>query len=235
MDQAVTLVKEMPSRMGSWAAFFDPKQFSMPSSNLKERLKGNLGGFYANYVVVSVILLTYCLLTSPMLLMGVIIYGLLAYVIINRGQDLSIMGQAVTPNQQLFCLTLIFMPIFLLLGFTGVFFWVSFCLQPSKPSPNLTLFPVFFIAPSFTRSVNWRLVLPDCPARHLPRVAAEELDPRWSGGGGERSRWLHRRRAAWGAPQQRPRRRTCLSSGQSVMWLLGEHNTICWSSFNFRQ
>lgn len=127
MDQAVNIVKTMPSRMASWATFFDPKQFSMPSGggDLVERLKANLGGFYANYLVVCCILLTYCLLTSPLLLVVAVIYGLIAFSIVSRGQDLVLLGQALSTNQQLLGLTVCSLPIFLILGLTGVFFWVS--------------------------------------------------------------------------------------------------------------
>ena len=123
----MTAAKQIPSRMGSWTSFFDPKQFSVPSStgNLTERLKGNLGGFYANYVVISLILLAYCLLTSPLLLIGVTVYGLFAYNIVSRNQDVSLFGQTLSRNQQLLGLTICAIPLFLLLGLTGVFFWVS--------------------------------------------------------------------------------------------------------------
>lgn len=129
MDQAVNIVKTMPSRMASWASFFDPKQFSMPNGggDLMERLKANLGGFYANYLVVCCVLLTYCLLTSPLLLVVAVIYGILAYSIVSRGQDLVLLGQALSTNQQLLGLTVCSLPIFLILGLTGVFFWVSGC------------------------------------------------------------------------------------------------------------
>ena len=123
----MTAVKQIPSNMGSWVSFFDPKQFSVPSSagNLTDRLKANLTGFYANYVVVSLILLAYCLFTSPLLLIGALVYGLLAYSVVSRNQEMTLFGQTLSRNQQLAGLTICAVPLFLLLGLTGVFFWVS--------------------------------------------------------------------------------------------------------------
>lgn len=135
MDHTIAAVKQIPMRMGSWVSFFDPKHFNLPTSvsQLTERVKGNLTGFYGNYAIISLILLAYCLLTSPLLLVGIALYGFLAYSVISRNQEMNVFGQNLSTNQQLFGLTICAIPFFLFLGLTGVFFWVGTQLTAAFP------------------------------------------------------------------------------------------------------
>jgi len=113
--------------MGSWAAFFDPKQFSVPANWREEfapRFSGNLSYFAFNYAIITFILMLYCMITSPLLLLLAAIYGLLVYSVLSRNQDITLAGQVWSSNHQLIILTICFIPFFILFGLSAVFFWL---------------------------------------------------------------------------------------------------------------
>lgn len=128
MDTIRTSAVNLSKRMGSWSLFFDPKYFNLPinGGQLYHRMRSNLALFYPNYVVISICLLAYCLISSPLLLFGSVVLGVLIYSVLSRNQDVELFGQNFTPNQQLIGLSVCAIPLFLLLGFTGVFFWVIY-------------------------------------------------------------------------------------------------------------
>lgn len=133
-------ITKIPSKMGSWMSFFDLKQFSFPASvtELSLRCPANLQVFYANYLVCCLLLLTYCLIASPFLLLGMAIFIILFYVIMKINKPIMVGGKEFTRNQQLIALALVSIPLFLLLGITSTFFWVSiryrYRINDSSPS-----------------------------------------------------------------------------------------------------
>ena len=126
MDEAKSRVMELPNKVGPWMQFFSP--FSIPNSSneLIDRLKANLNLYYANYAIISAILLLYCLITSPILFLIFGIVAALSFFIISSAKTLQLGENAFTPQQQLLVLVCVTIPIFILLGIHSVFFWVTF-------------------------------------------------------------------------------------------------------------
>lgn len=115
------------NKTGSWGQFFRKKHFSFPSSltEIARRCPDNLQVYFSNYCVISIILLVYCLITSPLLLFGILIYSVLSYTIIKRDQELELFGKPFSRNQQLISISVAFIPILYFLGLTATFFWVT--------------------------------------------------------------------------------------------------------------
>lgn len=127
LSQVRTFCSDIPSKMGSWGQFFDHHQFSFPSSvtDVTRRCPDNIQVFFANYMIICLLLLIYCLLTSPLLLIGIVVFCILFYGILHRNQDVLLWGKSFTKNQQLIALAVCSIPFFFLFGLTSVFFWVS--------------------------------------------------------------------------------------------------------------
>merc|ERR1712055_52147 len=84
--------------------FFNTANFQLPSSagRLSKRVVKNVEYFQSNYVCVFLVLVLYCLITSPLLLIVIAAAGGACYVAGVRNQDrkLSIAGHEVSLAQQ---------------------------------------------------------------------------------------------------------------------------------------
>lgn len=133
------------NKTGSWGQFFSKKHFNFPASlsEIAKRCPDNLQIYFSNYCTISIIILVYCLITSPLLLFGILIYSILCYTIIKRNQELELFGKPFSRNQQLITVSATFLPILYLLGLTATFFWVNF-FSVSKVEKLICLTLIFF-------------------------------------------------------------------------------------------
>merc|ERR1739842_29259 len=103
--------------------FFNTANFQLPPSagRLSKRLVKNVDYFQSNYVLVFLILVLYCLISSPLLLIVIAGAGGAAYfaTVKNETRKIAIAGHEVTLAQQYAAI-----PFFLLAGAGGVVFWV---------------------------------------------------------------------------------------------------------------
>merc|ERR1719347_1850205 len=108
--------------------FFNTSNFQVPPSagRLTKRLYKNVEYFQSNYVMVFIVLVLYCLLTSPLLLIVIAASGGAAYIaaLKNAERKLSIAGHEVSLAQQYGLIGVCSIPFFLLAGAGGVVFWV---------------------------------------------------------------------------------------------------------------
>merc|ERR1712059_207529 len=111
-----------------FGTFFNTANFQIPPSagRLSKRLVKNLDYFQSNYVLVFLVLVLYCLISSPLLLIVIAAAGGAAYYAGVRNQDrkLAIAGHEVTLAQQYGLISVCSIPFFLLAGAGGVVFWV---------------------------------------------------------------------------------------------------------------
>merc|ERR1711942_492275 len=108
--------------------FFNTANFQVPPSagRLSKRVVKNLEFFQSNYVCVFIILVLYCLISSPLLLFVIAGAGGAAYYATakNEGRKIAVAGHEVTLAQQYVAIAVTSIPFFLLAGAGGVVFWV---------------------------------------------------------------------------------------------------------------
>jgi len=108
--------------------FFNTSNFQIPPSagRLSKRLIKNVEYFQSNYVCVFLVLVLYCLISSPLLLIVIAgVGGALYYATIkNDTRKIAIAGHEVTLAQQYGVIALTAIPFFLLAGAGGIVFWV---------------------------------------------------------------------------------------------------------------
>merc|ERR1711997_1034337 len=107
--------------------FFNTANFQVPPSagRLSKRLVKNVDYFQSNYVLVFLILVLYCLISSPLLLIVIAGAGGAAYfaAVKNETRKIAIAGHEVTLAQQYAAIATASI-FFLLAGAGGVVFWV---------------------------------------------------------------------------------------------------------------
>lgn len=114
----------------SWSEFFTTSRLMRAPSNtnqLTRRLLANLSYFQGNYLCVSLVLVIYCILTSPLLLLAIIVYLMSLYAITARsatGRYLRIAGYRPNLQQQYSFITLISLPLLWVAGAPSAVFWV---------------------------------------------------------------------------------------------------------------
>jgi len=111
-----------------FGVFFNTSNFQAPPSagRLTKRLYKNVEYFQSNYVMVFIVLVLYCLITSPLLLIVIAASGGAAYIaaLKNADRKISIAGHQVSLAQQYGLIGVCSIPFFLLAGAGGVVFWV---------------------------------------------------------------------------------------------------------------
>jgi len=108
--------------------FFNTSNFQVPPSagRLTKRLYKNVEYFQSNYVMVFIVLVLYCLISSPLLLIVIAATGGACYIagLKNADRKLSIAGHEVSLAQQYALIGVCSIPFFLIAGAGGVVFWV---------------------------------------------------------------------------------------------------------------
>merc|ERR1712203_1215967 len=108
--------------------FFNTSNFQVPPSagRLSKRLYKNVEYFQSNYMLVFLVLVLYCLISSPLLLIVIAGAGGAAYFasVKNATRKIAIAGHEVTLAQQYAGIAAVSIPFFLLAGAGGIVFWV---------------------------------------------------------------------------------------------------------------
>lgn len=113
----------------SWASFLDFSRMRTPISTLQwsRRLTRNVDHFQANYLCVFFILVIYCILSSPLLLLAIAMCLLALYAVTswrNSDQPFRLFGITLTINQMYMVIGLASFPLFWLAGAGSAVFWV---------------------------------------------------------------------------------------------------------------
>jgi len=121
-------ITERRQKVKPWAEFVNTKRFQAPASipKLGRRLARNIDHFQSNYIYVFVVLIAYCLLTSPMLLLAIAasLGGCYILQLKNKERKVKFMGKEVSLAQQYVGVGLASIPIFILAGAGTAVFWV---------------------------------------------------------------------------------------------------------------
>eukprot|EP00091_Calanus_sinicus_P006690 TRINITY_DN1741_c0_g1_i1.p1 TRINITY_DN1741_c0_g1~~TRINITY_DN1741_c0_g1_i1.p1 ORF type:complete len:203 (-),score=73.65 TRINITY_DN1741_c0_g1_i1:104-712(-) len=108
--------------------FFNTANFQVPPSagRLTKRLPKNIEYFQSNYVLVFLVLVLYCLISSPLLLIVIAAAGGASYFAStkNTQRKLAIAGHEVSLAQQYGLIAVCSIPFFLWAGAGGIVFWV---------------------------------------------------------------------------------------------------------------
>lgn len=114
----------------SWTEFFDTSRLLRAPSNrhqLARRLVANLSRFQGNYLCLAAVLVLYCILTSPLLLLALAGYLLALYLATARsalGKQTRLLGFRLNLQQQYSFLTLVSLPLLWVAGAPSALFWV---------------------------------------------------------------------------------------------------------------
>lgn len=116
------------SKMKSWGSFLDTSRMRLPTTTIQwtKRLVKNIEFFTSNYMCVFLILVIYCVLTSPLLLLAIAASLGACYIITlkNAESPFKLMGRELTLGQQYIMIGLISFPLFYLAGAGSAVFWV---------------------------------------------------------------------------------------------------------------
>ncbi|KAJ7333126.1 Prenylated Rab acceptor protein 1 [Desmophyllum pertusum] len=116
------------SQMKPWAEFFKSSRFSRPKTVAEagRRVVKNLEDYQSNYVLISILLFFYCVVTSPLLLIAVSVAGGGCLVISykNQGKKIKILGRELSRVEQYGLVLLISLPLFILASAGSTVFWI---------------------------------------------------------------------------------------------------------------
>jgi len=116
------------SEVKPWHEFLNVKKISKPSSaaEVTHRIIANTRTYQANYILISLGLAVYCLITSPLLLfgLGVSIGGCQFISSRGQGQKLAIAGREFTTSEQYGIIIMFSLVLFFLAGVGSTVFWI---------------------------------------------------------------------------------------------------------------
>jgi hypothetical protein len=119
----------LPVVYGNFVNSFHSNRFQPPAGipELGRRLARNIDHFQSNYIYVFIILIAYCLLTSPMLLLAIGASLGACYVLSVKNQlrKVKFMGREVTLAQQYAGVGLASIPLFIISGNLKVYLFFS--------------------------------------------------------------------------------------------------------------
>jgi len=127
---AARVMGELRQRLRPWCSeFFFFQKFGWPPSVVAvvPRVKRNLQYFLTNYLLLAVILLVYCVLTSLLMLLTLIVLGGLFYTIYNRTQRGPVIvasGYEIPPSLLYTMALAVCFPMFYFADVGGTMYWV---------------------------------------------------------------------------------------------------------------
>lgn len=121
-------VTDRRQKVKPWSEFVNSKRFEAPANipSLGRRLARNIDYFQTNYMYVFAVLIAYCLLTSPLLLICIAasLGGCYILQLKNKERKIRFMGKEVSLAQQYACVGLASIPLFIIAGAGTAVFWV---------------------------------------------------------------------------------------------------------------
>lgn len=125
LPSPLELIHKIRQSLRPWTVFFNISNFKSAVSmqRLNNRVMRNLSYFQSNYIFVFIVLMIYCLITSPLTLLVVagVAYG--SHKIRSMNSDFQLMGHSLSPKQQIVGLNLLAAPLLFLAGAGAVLFW----------------------------------------------------------------------------------------------------------------
>ncbi|XP_033224173.1 prenylated Rab acceptor protein 1 [Belonocnema kinseyi] len=126
--QAQEWIQHRNANIRPWSLFLNSTNFRPPPSlsRLSKRVMKNIEYFQSNYFFVFIILVIYCLITSPLLLIAVAISLGTCYKVSQRHQkqELTVFNHRLTLAQVYSLIGICSLPLFYLVGAGAALFWV---------------------------------------------------------------------------------------------------------------
>jgi len=144
------VVTQQREKIRPWSEFAEQKSFNAPVGlqQWTKRLIKNVEHYQANYVITFLILMVYCILTSPLLLIALAVSGIGSYAVSkHEGQTLQIAGKEVPAKFRYALVGVISTPLLFIAGAGAALFWTlgvtatligghaSFREAPETPDP----------------------------------------------------------------------------------------------------
>lgn len=111
-----------------WTEFLNTNKFKLPKSVVPvgKRIVVNIEKFQSNYMFIFIILVVFCILTSPLLLVAIAASLGACYIISIKNADkkIAIMGRELTLVQQYAAVGVLSFPLFWVAGAGSAVFWV---------------------------------------------------------------------------------------------------------------
>lgn len=111
-----------------WASFVDQRKFSKPRNfgELCQRVVKNVEIYNSNYTFIFLGLIIYCIISSPMLLIALAVFGGAFYIIHLKSLEkkLVIMGKELAVPHQMSLAGAVSLPVFWLAGAGAAVFWI---------------------------------------------------------------------------------------------------------------
>ncbi|XP_017096621.1 prenylated Rab acceptor protein 1 [Drosophila bipectinata] len=125
LPSPMEVIQLVRNSLRPWSVFFNINNFKSAVSmqRLNNRVLRNLSYFQSNYVFIFFVLMIYCLITAPLILLVIIAAAIGCHKLRSRNTNYTIMGQTLTPSQQIIALNLATAPILFLVGAGSVLFW----------------------------------------------------------------------------------------------------------------
>ena len=114
----------------NWCEFFNTSRMiraPCTRQQVSRRLAANLNHFQGNYLCVSLVLVLYCILTSPLLLLAIAVYLMALYLVTARtalGKQTRVFGYRLNLQQQYSFITMVALPPLWIAGAPSAVFWV---------------------------------------------------------------------------------------------------------------
>ncbi|XP_060652542.1 prenylated Rab acceptor protein 1 [Drosophila nasuta] len=125
LPSPLELIHTVRRSLRPWTVFFNIGNFKTAVSmqRLNNRIMRNLSYFQSNYIFVFIVLMIYCLITSPLTLFVVagVAYG--CHRIRTKNSNVTLLGHTISPKQQIVGINLCAAPLLFLVGAGAVLFW----------------------------------------------------------------------------------------------------------------
>ncbi|KAH8394809.1 hypothetical protein KR222_006453 [Zaprionus bogoriensis] len=125
MPSPLELIQRVRRSLRPWTVFFNINNFrtAVSMQRLNNRVMRNLSYFQSNYIFVFIVLMIYCLITSPLTLLVVAAVALGCHKVRSMNSNITLLGHQVTPRQQIILINLGAAPLLFLAGAGSVLFW----------------------------------------------------------------------------------------------------------------
>jgi len=144
------VLTQQREKIKPWAEFSEQKSFSAPAGlqEWSKRIVKNVEHYQSNYIILFLLLMVYCILTSPLLLIALAVSATGSYAVSkHEGQTLKIGGKEIPAKYRYALVGVISTPLLFIAGAGAALFWTlgvtatligghaSFRNAPETPDP----------------------------------------------------------------------------------------------------
>ncbi|XP_055840426.1 prenylated Rab acceptor protein 1 [Episyrphus balteatus] len=119
------LIQTIRQSIRPWSEFLHTQNFKTVASmpRLSTRFLRNLSYFQSNYILIFIILMIYCLITSPLVLIVLAASAYICHRVRKAATQFTVFDRTLTTKQQYIIISLASMPVLYLAGAGELMFW----------------------------------------------------------------------------------------------------------------